>query len=272
MLGRDLARALEGREVSVPDRTGLDLSDPDSIASAVEGFDVVINAAAFTQVDAAELEEDLAHQVNAVGPGRLAAATRAAGARLVHISTDYVFAGNASAPYAEDSPLDPVNAYGRSKAAGEILVRDATERLYLIRTAWLYGASGSNFARTIGRRLAAGEGVRVVDDQLGQPTWTADVAARVVAMLDAEAPFGIYHATNSGQASWFEFARAIAGELGADPALVQPTDSAGFPRPAARPAYSVLGHEGWARAGFEPLPAWDVALHAAAASGVLEFP
>lgn len=272
MLGRDLSRALEGREVSVPDRADLDLSDPDSIASAVEGFDVVINAAAFTQVDAAELDKDLAHQVNAVGPGHLAAATHASGARLVHISTDYVFAGDAHSPYAEDSPLDPVNAYGRSKADGEILVREATEQLYLIRTAWLYGASGSNFARTIGRRLAAGEQVQVVDDQLGQPTWTADVAARVVTMLDAEAPFGIYHATNSGQASWFEFARAIAGELGVDPELVQPADSAGFARAAARPSYSVLGHQGWTRAGLEPMPAWDVALHAAAASGILEFP
>ncbi len=272
MLGRDLGRALEGRDVTIPARTDLDLSGPDSLTSLVEGFDVVINAAAFTLVDAAELNEDLAHQVNAVGAGRLAAASHAAGARLVHISTDYVFAGDAHSAYAEDAPLDPVNAYGRSKAAGEVLVREATDELYLIRTAWLYGASGSNFARTIGRRLAAGEPVRVVYDQLGQPTWTAQVAERIVTMLDAETPFGTYHATNSGQASWFEFARAIAAELGIDPELVQPTDSAGFPRAAARPAYSVLGQQGWAPVGLEPLPTWDVALHAAAASGVLGFP
>jgi len=187
----------------------------------------------------------------------------------VTISTDYVFDGNGTAPYAEDAPTDPINAYGRTKAAGEALVRRiAPDSSYVVRTAWIYGAHGPNFAATMLRLAATHETVSVVTDQVGQPTWTGDLAARIVELLDADAPAGIYHGTNAGQGSWYDFTRAIFAENGLDPERVLPTDSAAFVRPAPRPAYSVLGHDAWSRAGLTPMRDWREALHAATAAGV----
>lgn len=269
MLGRDLQTALEGREVTALGRADLDVTDAAAVATAVDGHDVVINCAAFTNVDAAETQEDVAFAVNAVGPANLAAACADLGARLVTISTDYVFDGNATTPYAEDRPRDPINAYGRTKAAGEEL---ALERhpggTYVVRTAWLYGAHGPNFAKTMLALAESRETWSVVDDQLGQPTWTADLAAQIVALLDADAPAGIYHGTNSGSATWFEFARAVLDESGIDPERITPTDSSAFVRPAPRPAYSVLGHDAWAAAGLAPMRDWREALADATAHGV----
>ncbi len=148
--------------------------------------------------------------MNATGPANLAAAAAASGARLVTISTDYVFDGNATSPYEEERPRDPINAYGRTKAAGEELALDRHPGgTYVVRTAWLYGAHGPNFAKTMLALAGSKDTWSVVDDQVGQPTWTADLARQIVALLDADAPGGIYHGTNSGQASWFEFARAV---------------------------------------------------------------
>ncbi len=268
MLGRDLRRALDGREVSAPGRDRLDLSDIDSVARAVAGADVVINAAAYTQVDAAESDEATALAVNGSGAGLLARAAADAGARFVQISTDYVFDGAATSPYPESSQRDPLGAYGRTKAEGERLVLEEHPSPHIVRTAWLYGAGGPNFPATMLRLAASHPTVSVVDDQLGQPTWTADLANRVVEMVDTEAPAGIYHATNSGQTSWFGFARAVYEQMGLDPDRVLPTDGSSFVRPAPRPAYSVLGHDGWARAGLPPLRDWREALDAAVAAGV----
>ncbi|QSB22731.1 dTDP-4-dehydrorhamnose reductase [Curtobacterium sp. 24E2] len=269
MLGHDLQQALAGREVTARSRAELDITDPAAVDAAVAGHDVVINSAAYTKVDDAESHEDTAHAVNATGPALLAEAAVRHGAKFVTVSTDYVFDGNGTAPYPEDAPTDPVNAYGRSKAAGEALVREiAPDSSYVVRTAWIYGAHGPNFAATMLRLAASHETVSVVTDQVGQPTWTGDLAARIVALVDGDAPAGIYHGTNSGQGSWYDFTRAIFSENGLDPERVLPTDSAAFVRPAPRPAYSVLGHDGWSRAGLAPMRDWREALHAATAAGV----
>lgn len=268
MLGHDLRHVLDGREVVALGRADLDVTDAAAVREATAGIDIVINASAYTNVDAAEDDEAAAFAVNATGAGILADAAAAAGARFVHVSTDYVFAGDATAPYAEDTPRAPLGAYGRTKAAGEELVlRHATSTV--VRTAWLYGEHGGNFARTMLRLASERDTVSVVTDQVGQPTWSRDLADAIVRLLDADAPAGVYHGTNAGQASWFDFARAIFVEAGLDPERVQPTDSTAFVRPAPRPAYSVLGHDRWAAVGLPAPRPWRDALHAAFESGAL---
>ncbi len=269
MLGRDLQEALAGRDVVALTRAELDITDPSAVAAAVAGVDVVFNCAAYTAVDAAETDEEAASLVNAVGPATLAAATRATGAKLIQVSTDYVFQGDATSPYAEDEPRDPLNAYGRTKAGGEeaVLTGNSTGG-YVVRTAWLYGRHGANFPATMLRLGRERDSVSVVHDQVGQPTWTSDLARQLVLLADSDAPAGVYHGTNSGQGSWFDFAQATFQEAGLDPDKVKPTDSSQFVRPAPRPAYSVLGHDAWSRAGLEPMRDWRTALHAAVTSGV----
>lgn len=269
MLGRDLQAALARHEVTALARADLDVTDAAAVAAAVHGHDAVVNCAAYTKVDDAETHEDLAYAVNATGPANLAAACAATGARLVTVSTDYVFDGDATEPYAEDLPRDPINAYGRTKAAGEELALAAHPvGTYVVRTAWLYGEHGPNFARTMLNLAKTKDTWSVVDDQLGQPTWTADLASQIVALLDAGAPAGIYHGTNSGQATWYEFARAVLEESGLDPERITPTDSASFVRPAPRPSYSVLGHDAWATAGIPEMRPWREALADAVRRGV----
>ena len=270
MLGTDLQTALAGREVTALTRSRLDVTDASAVAAAVAGHGVVINASAYTKVDDAESHESDAFAVNAVGAGNLATAAAAAGAKLVQVSTDYVFDGGATTPYAESTPTAPVSAYGRSKAEGERLVLAAhPDGSYIVRTAWLYGENGGNFARTMLSLAASRPTVSVVDDQLGQPTWTLDLANQIVALLDNDAPAGVYHGTNSGSTSWFGFARAVFAESGLDPDRVLPTTSADFVRPAPRPAYSVLGHDAWTAAGIAPMRPWREALAAAVAAGAV---
>jgi dTDP-4-dehydrorhamnose reductase len=271
MLGTDLLEALFGRDVTVLGRADLDVTDRDAVFAAVQGHDVVVNAAAYTAVDAAETDEEAALAVNGTAAGLLGEATASVGAKFVQVSTDYVFGGDATEPYAEDAAIAPVSAYGRTKAEGEKLALAANpDGTYVVRTAWLYGAHGGNFAKTMVKLAASHETVKVVDDQLGQPTWTADLATQIVALLDSDAPAGVYHGTNSGSASWFEFAQAVFDEAGLDPARVLPTDSSAFVRPAPRPSYSVLGHDAWARAGLTSMRPWREALAEAANRGVLQ--
>ena len=270
MLGTDLQTALAGREVTALTRSRLDVTDASAVAAAVAGHGVVINASAYTKVDDAESHESDAFAVNAVGAGNLATAAAAAGAKLVQVSTDYVFDGSATTPYAESTPTAPVSAYGRSKAEGERLVLAAhPDGSYIVRTAWLYGENGGNFARTMLSLAASRPTVSVVDDQLGQPTWTLDLANQIVALLDNDLPAGVYHGTNSGSTSWFGFARAVFAESGLDPDRVLPTTSADFVRPAPRPAYSVLGHDAWTAADIAPMRPWREALAAAVAAGAV---
>ena len=264
MLGRDLVDVLRaaGSEVTAVTRGELDVSDATAVGDALPGHEVVVNAAAWTDVDGAEEHEAEATRVNGLGPQLLAAACAAVGARLVHVSTDYVFDGTATSPYAEEEPLAPRSAYGRSKAAGETAVRQLLPTSsYIVRTAWLYGEHGPNFVRTMANLEASRDVVDVVDDQVGSPTWSLEVARGISRLLAAGAPAGTYHATAAGQTSWFGLARAVFEELGADPERVRPTTTDMFPRPAPRPAYSVLGHCAWSRAGLEPLGDWRAMLH-----------
>ena len=273
MLGTDLQTALAGREVTALTRSRLDVTDASAVAAAVAGHGVVINASAYTKVDDAESHESDAFAVNAVGAGNLATAAAAAGAKLVQVSTDYVFDGAATTPYAESTPTAPVSAYGRSKAEGERLVLAAhPDGSYIVRTAWLYGQHGPNFAATMLRLAGSHPTVSVVVDQLGQPTWTADLARQIVLLAESDAPAGAYHGTNSGQGSWFDFTQAIFSEAGLDPERVLPTDSTAFVRPAPRPSYSVLGHDAWAAAGLPEMRDWREALADAVASGAVAKP
>jgi dTDP-4-dehydrorhamnose reductase len=271
MLGQDLQQVLAGRDVTALSRAELDVTDADAVLAAVAGHDVVINAAAYTKVDDAETHESEAYAINATGAENLARAAAENGAILVQLSTDYVFDGTATTPYPEDAPVNPVSAYGRTKAAGERLAQEANPgRTVIIRTAWLYGAHGPNFARTMLRLAASHVTVGVVTDQVGQPTWTLDLARQIVALLDARATSGVFNGTASGQASWFDFAKAVFRNAGLDPDRVTATDSSQFVRPAPRPAYSVLGHDSWRRMGLAPMRDWSSALSEAAKQGVLE--
>ncbi len=258
MLGQDLVALLRerGHDVTGLDRGDLDITDPAATAGAADGYDVVANVAAYTAVDAAEADESTAFTVNAAGPALLARAARAGGARLVQISTDYVFDGHADAPYAEDAPILPRSAYGRTKAAGEWAVRAEAPDHLIVRTAWLYGAHGSCFPKTIARVAAEKGGLDVVADQVGQPTWTVDLADLVERLVAAGAPAGTYHGTSQGETSWHGFAQAAVAAAGMDPAIVRETTSEKFERPAPRPAYSVLGHEALRAAGVEPIGDW----------------
>lgn len=268
MLGRDLVIALRqrGEEVAGLARGDLDIADEDAVHAALRRHQpgVVVNCAAWTGVDAAEAHEDDALLVNGRGAENVAAACAAAGARLVHVSTDYVFGGDAGQPYPEDAAPAPRTAYGRTKLAGERavlgLLPDAAQ---VVRTAWLYGAHGQNFVTTMIRLAGERPAVHVVTDQRGQPTWTVDVADQIIAIAGSSAGGGVYHATSSGETTWFGLARQVFRLLGADPDRVRPATSRGCPRPAPRPAYSVLGHGRHTAAGIEPIGDWHHALRRA---------
>jgi dTDP-4-dehydrorhamnose reductase len=221
----------------------------------------VLNCAAYTAVDQAETDEETAYAVNAAGPAVLATACAAHDVRLVHVSTDYVFAGDATTPYEVDDPTGPRTAYGRTKLAGEEAVLSLhPSGSHVVRTAWLYGGAGPHFVRTMARLERQRETVTVVDDQVGSPTWAADLAHALLALVRSDVAPGTYHATNQGAVSWHGLAQAVFEELGADPARVLPTDTAGFPRPAPRPAYSVLSGSAWEQRGLPPLRGWRDAL------------
>jgi dTDP-4-dehydrorhamnose reductase len=263
MLGRDLVSALAGAEVTALDRARLDITDAGAVSDAVAGHDVVVNAAAWTDVDGAEADEAAATAVNGTAVAALAGACARTRAVLLQVSTDYVFAGDAATPYAEHAPTAPINAYGRGKLVGEQAAL-AISTGYVVRTAWLYGAHGRNFVTTMLRLAGQRDTLDVVDDQCGQPTWSYALARRLVelgaAAVAGTAPAGVYHATASGQTTWYGLARAVFTGAGLDPDRVRPTTSDRFPRPARRPMYSVLGHRRWAAVGLPPLPDWQAML------------
>jgi dTDP-4-dehydrorhamnose reductase len=268
MLGTDLVAALTASDEPVTgmDRAGLDVTDATAVSDAIARCrpDVVVNCAAWTAVDDAETSEEQALAVNAGGPANLTTACAAFGARLVQVSTDYVFAGDHGRPYAEDDVPGPRTAYGRTKLAGERAVLGGLPGAgYVVRTAWLYGAHGPNFVRTMITLEGQRPTIDVVDDQHGQPTWTADLARQIIALVQSTAAPGIYHATSSGQTTWFGLAREIFGLLGADPSRVRPIPSSALSRPAQRPAFSVLDHGAWAVPRVQPIGEWRTALRRA---------
>lgn len=260
-LGTDLMDLLGDGAVGldVPD---IDITDVDSVSDAVYDLnpDVIVNCAAYTAVDAAESDEARADMVNGLGPANIAEA--ASQARLIHVSTDYVFDGSASSPYAESAEPAPASAYGRTKLRGEQAVSRHQEA-YIVRTAWLYGVHGQNFVKTMLGLEQTKETLSVVDDQVGQPTWSRDLARQIILLGESDAQPGIYHGTNSGQTSWYGLTLRIFELIGADPDRVLPTTTDQFPRPAPRPPYSVLSHDRWATAGLPEMRSWDQALEQA---------
>jgi dTDP-4-dehydrorhamnose reductase len=287
-LGHDLVAATPRDGFAhAPSSAELDITDSEVVCDAVATFassardaglrPVVVNAAAYTAVDAAETDEARAFEVNVRGPGILAAECARQHVPLLHVSTDYVFPGDAVRPYEPSDETGPRSAYGRTKLAGEQQVLAAWERSWVVRTAWVYGAVGSNFVKTMARLEKERPALSVVDDQRGSPTWSWDLATGLVELADLvtsrrEPASRVLHATGGGETTWFGFARAIFEELGADPARVSPCTTADFPRPAPRPAYSVLSGKAWQDAGLTPLRPWRSALTAAIAAGVLDGP
>ncbi|MER5510802.1 dTDP-4-dehydrorhamnose reductase [Streptomyces sp. NPDC002766] len=270
MLGRDTVEELarRGEDVTGLDRAALDITRPDAVQAALAEHrpELVVNCAAYTAVDDAETDEERALAINGDGPRNLARACSALGARLIQVSTDYVFAGDARTPYPEDHPADPRTAYGRTKLAGERAVaEELPASSAILRTAWLYGVHGRSFVRTMIDLESRRDTLDVVDDQHGQPTWSADVAARVADLGPhvGRGASGVLHATGSGETTWYELAREVFRGLGADPDRVRPVGSGAFPRPAPRPAYSVLGQDRWRQLGLPPLRDWRAALHEA---------
>ena len=265
-----------GRGVLALTSSQWDITDPGAAERIIASGDVVVNCAAYTDVDGAESDEAGAYAVNAAGPEHVARACARAGARLIHVSTDYVFSGDFGdgepRPYEPGDEADPRGVYARSKLAGERAVLAALPEAsqgIVVRTAWVYtGGTGKDFVAVM-RRLAAGHGpVDVVDDQTGSPTYVADLAAALLQVADNRVPGPILHAANGGEVSRFGQARAVFEECGADPARVWPVSTARFPRPAPRPAYSALGGRQSTAAGLAPLRPWRDALVAALAASL----
>jgi dTDP-4-dehydrorhamnose reductase len=265
-LGLALQEELTQREIDFvsANSSELDITNPLIVNQKVNVIkpSVIINAAAWTDVDGAESNEAAAYSVNSLGPQNLAIAANKAGARLVQISTDYVFSGDASSPWSEKAAHNPQSVYGSTKSESEkFVLMTLPSNSYVVRTAWLYSAEGKNFAKTM-LNLAmnsAGE-VMVVNDQLGQPTFAGDLAKQIVELVLSEAPAGIYHGTNSGQATWFEFAQEIFKLAGADESRVIPVSTSEHPRPAKRPLYSVLSHGAWGNTTVPAMRDWRIAV------------
>jgi dTDP-4-dehydrorhamnose reductase len=243
MFGSDFLSLLNAKGIDCQgfDRENLDLEQSaESLAKVFEGFDAVVNAVAFTAVDKSETATNNANTVNAIYAGRLAQASKIARARFVHISTDYVFDGLSVMPYKVDEATNPQTAYGKSKALGEQLVIESGADYSIIRTAWLYGANGRCFPKVMAELLRKNGNVSVVSDQMGQPTWTRDLAEMVLQVLQLSEMPKIVHATASGKTSWAEFAKEVAQSIGLSSNSVKEISTAEFPTPAKRPAWSVL--------------------------------
>jgi dTDP-4-dehydrorhamnose reductase len=249
MLGSEMMLVLadHGHEVLGFNRENLNLDDSvEGIARQLEGFDAVVNAVAYTAVDKAESESELANLVNGDYAGKLASASKIVGAKFLHLSTDYVFDGDSEVPYILDAIQNPQGAYGRSKLLGEQLIEQSGSNYTIFRTAWLYGVHGRCFPKVIHEKTLRGEPLKVVNEQFGQPTWTKDLAELIIAHQDLEANVRprMVHATASGRCSWYEFACEIALSLGYDSEqVIIPITTAEYPTPAKRPAYSVLDNQ-----------------------------
>jgi dTDP-4-dehydrorhamnose reductase len=241
MFGKEMTKFLRymNHEVTGFNRDSVNLDDSvDAISQALDGFSVIINAVAYTAVDKAESEPNLANLVNGEYAGKLADASKKVGAALMHISTDYVFDGNSERPYSTEDAVNPQSVYGRSKLLGENLVAHSGANYTIFRTAWLYGKQGRCFPKVMFEKAARKEPLRVVDDQFGQPTWTKDLADQVLSFSSLPKSPNIVHAVSSGRGSWYEFAKEVLGDYS-----VEPVSSAEFVTAASRPKFSVLDNK-----------------------------
>ncbi|MGN7456721.1 dTDP-4-dehydrorhamnose reductase [Paenibacillus pasadenensis] len=261
-LGKELAlwQPEDGLNIVGLGRDELDITSLEQCRKAMEELkpDVVIHCAAYTAVDQAETDRDGAYRVNAAGTRNVALAAREAGAKLIYVSTDYVFDGQAERPYEEYDLPNPKTVYGKSKLAGEQLVQSLHDRWFIVRTSWVYGKHGANFVKTMLRLGAEKDRLSIVSDQFGSPTYTKDFAALLLELARSEA-YGIYHASNTGSCSWHEFAQAIFEEAGLK-AQADPCTTEEFPRPAPRPKFSIMDHGAIRVNGFNELPEWREAL------------
>lgn len=280
MLAQMVRRVAAGYEIIPLDLPEFDLTNCHQVMGTLRDIhpEIIINCAAYTNVDGCETNEELASQVNGRGPAHLAAAAMATGATLVHVSTDYVFDGRKTSPYLEEEIPNPLSAYGRSKLLGEKAILDSgLDRFFILRTSWLYGSGGKNFVETIVRLGKEREELRIVADQIGSPTYTRDLAEAIFNLLDVAkpsaprvphpGPYGIYHFANEGSCSWHEFACAILAEAKAagEPIVtkqVLPIRTEDYPLPAVRPAYSVFSKQKYSQAANELVPGWQEALAA----------
>ncbi|MCZ0756857.1 MULTISPECIES: dTDP-4-dehydrorhamnose reductase [Anoxybacillaceae] len=261
-LGQELVGQLQQTNVELYSftKSDLDITNDSIVNETITKIkpDILINAAAYTKVDQAEIEEETAYLVNAFGQRNLAIAAEKVGAKICYISTDYVFDGTSMTPYREYDRTNPLGVYGKSKYAGEELTKSLCSRYFIVRTAWVYGEFGQNFVKTMLRLAKEKEEIGVVNDQIGSPTYTVDLARFIIELVQTE-KFGIYHATNSGSCSWYEFAKAIFEESNIH-VKVNPITTEQFPRPAARPKYSVLDNFAMKVNGFPMLRHWREAL------------
>ena len=253
MLGHDLAKVLKNHELVLTTSKTLDITDKNEVMDFISDLrpDIVINSAAYTDVDGCEENQNLAYSVNGEGPENLALACRENDCALVHISTDYVFDGSAAEPIAENGQIGPISVYGKSKLEGEKAIREIMDKYFIVRTAWLYGENGKNFPRTMLELAENHPEITVVYDEVGTPTYTPDLAFGISKLIETDY-YGIYHLTNSGSCSWCEFARYIFEIAGCDVKVI-PVTASEFARPAPRPSYSVLNNKNWIEKGFEPL-------------------
>ena len=259
MLGKDVLRAFGDKATGLA-RAACDIADPTHIAKLGMGEfgrpNWIINCAAYTKVDLAEEEKQAAYDANALGPSYLSSAAADLSARVIHISTDFVFDGSKTSPYAESDDTSPLNEYGRTKLAGEQNIAPAI----VLRTSWLFGAEGPCFPKTMIRVASGGKPLRVVADQIGCPTYTEDLAQTIVRVIEANLPDGIYHATGHESMSWFDFAKRAVSAAGILEADISPIQTEDWPTPAARPKYSVLSNEKLIAAGIPKMPNLDSAL------------
>ncbi len=254
MLGHDLEEVLKDKhELVLTTSKTLDITDKDKTMEIIKenNPDIVINSAAYTDVDGCETNQDLAYSVNGEGVRNLALACREIDCPLVHVSTDYVFDGSAREPIAENGEIGPISVYGKSKLEGEQAIQEILDKYFIIRTAWLYGINGKNFPKTMLELAKNHSEITVVYDEVGTPTYTPDLAYGISQLIETDY-YGIYHLTNSGYCSWCEFARYIFEIAGSDVNVI-PVTASEFSRPAPRPSYSVLKNEKWIENGFKPL-------------------
>ncbi len=262
MLGHALTAVLSKQHKLIGlDLPDLDITDLSAVRSAISTHhpDLLINAAAYTDVDGCESNSDLAFSVNAMGPHNLALVCKELDIPLVHISTDYIFDGKSPVPYKESDKPNPQSIYGESKLQGEQYVRELTDKHYIIRTSWLYGEHGKNFVATMLRLAAERDEFDVVNDQVGSPTYTVDLA-KAISELITETAYGAYHITNSGSCTWYEFTREIFRQAGIEGVKVKPITTEVLKRPAPRPKYSVLDNSKWIASGIPPLRPYQAAL------------
>ena len=255
---RDLTR--RGHQVRGVSSRELPLTEPDKVREYIEAYhpQAVVHCAAYTAVDKAEDEPELARAVNAAGTQAVAEACAAVGAKMIYISTDYVFPGDGDTAYEPDAPKGPLNVYGQTKLDGELAVQRALDHYFIVRISWVFGRNGNNFIRTMLRLSETHDELTVVDDQVGSPTYTYDLARLLVDMVQTE-KYGLYHATNEGFCSWYEFAKAIFEKAGKN-VTVKPVTTAEYGAKAFRPANSRMSKEKLTEMGFERLPAWEDAL------------